>query len=127
MATSVIIPRQGQSVESCIITEWYKKEGERVETGDLLFAYETDKASFEEESSVEGTLLKIFFEAGKEVQVLSEVAVIGEPGEVIEHTRTVEEKDEPAKEEAGTEAQLEMVVDSEIRLEDQGILRPCRQ
>ena len=30
MATVVIMPKQGQSVESCIITEWNKKKGEKV-------------------------------------------------------------------------------------------------
>ena len=30
MATAVIMPRQGQSVESCIITEWAKKVGDTV-------------------------------------------------------------------------------------------------
>ena len=50
MATTIIMPKQGQSVESCILTEWFKQKGEKVQKGDLLFAYETDKASFEEES-----------------------------------------------------------------------------
>ncbi len=84
MATSVILPRQGQSVETCIITQWYKKKGDRVEKGDLLFAYETDKSSFEEEAQVEGILLEVFFEEGDEVAVLSEVAVIGAEGEKVE-------------------------------------------
>ena len=30
------MPRQGQSVESCIITTWQKKKGDRVEVGDIL-------------------------------------------------------------------------------------------
>ncbi|MFC2115947.1 dihydrolipoamide acetyltransferase family protein [Bacteroidota bacterium] len=83
MATSVILPKQGQSVETCIITEWYKKKGDRVEKGDLLFAYETDKSSFEEEAQTDGILLEIYFEEGEEVAVLTEVAVIGEAGEKI--------------------------------------------
>jgi pyruvate dehydrogenase E2 component (dihydrolipoamide acetyltransferase) len=83
MATSIILPKQGQSVESCIITEWYKKKGDRVEIGDLLFAYETDKSSFEEEAKVEGMLLEVYYEVGDEVPVLTEVAVIGEPGEEV--------------------------------------------
>ncbi len=90
MATSVILPKQGQSVENCIITEWYKKKGDRVEKGELLFAYETDKSSFEEESQFEGILLEIFFEEGDEVPVLSEVAVIGEEGEIIEAQKPAE-------------------------------------
>lgn len=81
MATPVIMPKQGQTVESCIITKWYKKKGERVQAGDLLFSYETDKASFDEEAKVSGILLDIFFEEGEEVPVLTNVAVIGEKDE----------------------------------------------
>ena len=81
MAVVVIMPKQGQSVESCIITEWNKKKGDQVKKGEILFAYETDKASFEEEATVEGTLLDRFFEAGDEVPVLTNVCVIGAPGE----------------------------------------------
>jgi pyruvate dehydrogenase E2 component (dihydrolipoamide acetyltransferase) len=81
MATPVIMPRQGQTVESCIIGEWHKKRGDRVKTGDILFTYETDKAVFEEEAKVEGTILEIFFEEGEDVPVLTNVCVIGEEGE----------------------------------------------
>jgi len=84
MATTVILPKQGQSVETCIITEWFKNKGDKVAIGDLLFSYETDKASFEEESQVEGILLDVFYADGDEVPVLAEVAVIGEQGEVVE-------------------------------------------
>ena len=81
MATVVIMPKQGQSVESCIITEWNKKKGDQVSKGDILFAYETDKASFEEEAAVDGVLIDLFYEAGDEVPVLTNVCVIGNPGE----------------------------------------------
>ena len=50
MAIPVIMPKQGQSVETCIITSWLKKKGEVVHTGDILFSYETDKAAFDMES-----------------------------------------------------------------------------
>jgi len=81
MATVVIMPKQGQSVESCIITEWNKKKGDQVTKGEILFAYETDKASFEEEALVDGILLDFFYEAGDEVPVLTNVCVIGAAGE----------------------------------------------
>ena len=48
MAVIIILPKQGQSVESCIITELKKKKGDAVSEGEVLFSYETDKASFEE-------------------------------------------------------------------------------
>jgi pyruvate dehydrogenase E2 component (dihydrolipoamide acetyltransferase) len=87
MATPIIMPRQGQSVETCIITSWYKSVGEKVSEGDLLFSYETDKAAFEEESTVSGVLLEIFFDEGDEVPVLQNIAIIGNQGEKTGHFR----------------------------------------
>ena len=84
MAIKVIMPKQGQSVETCIITKWYKKKGDRISIGDILFSYETDKAAFDLESTEEGVLLDIFFEEGAEVPVLVDVAVLGNAGEVID-------------------------------------------
>ena len=75
------MPKQGQSVESCIVSEFKKKVGDSVKVGDILFGYETDKATFEEESQVEGTVLAIFYKDGDEIPVLSNVMVIGQPGE----------------------------------------------
>jgi pyruvate dehydrogenase E2 component (dihydrolipoamide acetyltransferase) len=83
MAVPVIMPRQGQSVESCIIAKWHKKIGDRVEVGDILFSYETDKASFDEEAKTAGTMLAIFFEEGDDVPCLMNVCVIGNAGESI--------------------------------------------
>ncbi|HOI49240.1 MAG TPA: dihydrolipoamide acetyltransferase family protein [Prolixibacteraceae bacterium] len=84
MAVAVIMPRQGQSVETCILGQWYKAVGDEVKAGDLLFSYETDKASFEEEAKTDGILLARFFEEGDEVPVLANVAVIGNVGEPVE-------------------------------------------
>lgn len=81
MANVVIMPKQGQSVESCIVTEFKKKVGDKVAVGDVLFSYETDKASFEEESKVEGTVLACFFNDNDEIPVLTNVMVIGNEGE----------------------------------------------
>ncbi len=81
MAIPVIMPRQGQSVETCIITRWFRQKGDRVKPGDILFSYETDKASFDLEAADEGTILEIFYPEGSEVPVLATVAVVGIPGE----------------------------------------------
>ncbi|MDP4207705.1 MAG: dihydrolipoamide acetyltransferase family protein [Bacteroidota bacterium] len=87
MATPVIMPRQGQSVETCIITEWVKKKGDSVKKGDILFTYETDKASFETEAEEDGILIDVFYNDGDEVPVLINVAVIGQPGEATDAFR----------------------------------------
>lgn len=84
MSTVIIMPKQGQSVESCIITEIRKKKGDKVSKGDILFTYETDKAAFEEESKVEGVVLDVFFAEGDEVPVFTNVVVIGTEGESAE-------------------------------------------
>ena len=108
MATAVIMPRQGQSVESCVITEWHKKKGDRVKVGDILFSYETDKSSFDEKSPVDGVLLGIFAGEGDDVPCLENVCVIGEEGEDIssfcpeceETPDETEASDEPESEKA---------------------------
>jgi pyruvate dehydrogenase E2 component (dihydrolipoamide acetyltransferase) len=87
MAVPIIMPRQGQSVETCIITQWIKKKGDTVKAGDILFSYETDKASFDAESQHAGVLLEVFFNDGDEVPVLANVAVIGKTGENAESFR----------------------------------------
>jgi len=84
MATAVIMPKQGQSVETCIITKWFKNRGDNVSAGDILFSYETDKAAFDLESPADGILLEIFFSEGAEVPVLVNVAVIGKSGEATD-------------------------------------------
>jgi len=84
MATSVIMPKQGQSVESCIIVGWKKHVGDAVKAGDILCEVETDKATFEVESPAAGTLLAIFHEQGADVPVLMPIAAIGSPGENVD-------------------------------------------
>ena len=120
MTQPVIMPKQGQSVESCLITEWYKKKGEKVQVGDLLFAYETDKASFEEEAKTEGILLDVFYEEGDEVPVFTNVAVIGKKGESVEEFKPA------ASDEAGLESMEEDIEKSEMgkRLENEIIRKP---
>ena len=83
MATALLMPKQGNSVESCIILEWAKKEGDTVKTGETVLEAETDKATIEVEAVCDGTILKIYYEADSEVPVQKIIAVIGEPGEDI--------------------------------------------
>ena len=83
LANPVIMPRQGQSVESCIITAWHKKPGDAESEGDVLFSYETDKSAFDEKSLFSGTLLKVMFEEGDVVPCLDTVCFIGDAGEDV--------------------------------------------
>ncbi|MEM7346087.1 MAG: dihydrolipoamide acetyltransferase family protein [Chloroflexota bacterium] len=87
MATAVVMPKQGQSVESCIIVGWKKQVGDSVAQGEILCEVETDKALLEVESPVSGTLLARFFEEEDDVPVLVNIAVVGEPGEAFDALR----------------------------------------
>lgn len=105
MANPVIMPRQGQSVESCIITAWHKKPGDAVSEGDVLFSYETDKSAFDEKSLFSGTLLKVMFEEGDVVPCLDTVCFIGDAGEDVSSLGAEKEAvGGPADNEAAPEA-----------------------
>ena len=103
MANIVIMPRQGQSVESCIITTWQKKKGDRVEVGDILFSYETDKSAFDEPSQFSGTILELLAAEGDVVPCLDPVCIIGEEGEDISALIPGAAKEEAPAEEAKAE------------------------
>ena len=103
MANPVIMPRQGQSVESCIITTWHKKVGDTVAEGDILFSYETDKSAFDEKSLFSGTMLAILCEEGDVVPCLDNVCVIGEAGEDVSAFTGGSQAAEEVKEEAKAE------------------------
>lgn len=94
MVTEVLMPRQGQSVESCIIIEWKVDEGDEVTEGQSICDIETDKASFEIESPATGVMLGIFYPVDADVEVLKVIAAIGDPGEDISALRPSDEDSE---------------------------------
>ena len=121
MAIPVLMPRQGQSVETCILGEWVKKKGDAVKVGDILFSYETDKASFEEEAKADGILLDVFFAEGDEVPVLVNVAVIGAAGESVDEFRPGGQAASPATE---TTVAVEVVAEKVALLEVKTVSEP---
>jgi pyruvate dehydrogenase E2 component (dihydrolipoamide acetyltransferase) len=90
------MPRQGNTVESCIIASWKKNAGDQITPGEILCEIETDKAMMEVESPASGTVLALFYEEGAEVPVLTNIAAIGQPGEDIEELRPQGATDSPA-------------------------------
>ena len=83
MPVPVQVPKQGNTVEECLLVEWRVKEGDAVKAGDILCAIETDKAAFEVESPAAGTVLALFRQSGELVKVLTNIAAIGNPGEDV--------------------------------------------
>ncbi len=83
MATEVVLPMLGITVEKGTIIEWMKKEGDPVEKGEIIFIVETEKVTTEVESPASGILARILVPVGVEVPVLTLAAVITEPGEEL--------------------------------------------
>ena len=98
MATPVMMPNVGISVESCILTEWHKKKGDAVKKGDVLFTYETDKSTLEEESPVDGIMLEQFFKEDDDIPTMTNVCVIGQEGEsTAEFAPKLDNQEAPAE------------------------------
>ena len=81
MAKVVTMPRQGNTVESCVLVGWHAKEGASIAAADILCEVETDKAVFEVPAGFDGIVLKLLVAEGDDVPVLDPIAVIGEAGE----------------------------------------------
>ncbi|MBR2363261.1 MAG: 2-oxo acid dehydrogenase subunit E2, partial [Spirochaetaceae bacterium] len=81
MAHVLIMPKQGNTVESCIIVEWKQKEGDTVAADTPVCEVETDKATVEVPAGAAGTVLKILCQEGDDVPVFQPIMVIGKAGE----------------------------------------------
>lgn len=97
MADQILMPKLGNSVETCLITEWFKKEGDSISIGDVICTVETDKAAVDVESTVSGIVLKLLYSEGEEVPVLKPILIVGEPGEDISLVDTSVPDDASAK------------------------------
>jgi pyruvate dehydrogenase E2 component (dihydrolipoamide acetyltransferase) len=83
MVVEIIMPKLGQTMEKGKILRWLKREGERVERGEILLEVETDKAVLEVESRGSGVLKKILAREGEVVPVAKVIGYIAEEEERI--------------------------------------------
>jgi pyruvate dehydrogenase E2 component (dihydrolipoamide acetyltransferase) len=83
MATKVIMPKLGLTMEEGTIEKWLKQEGDRVEKGEPLVEIITEKINFQYESPATGVLRKILHDEGEAVPVTTPIAVIAEEGETL--------------------------------------------
>ena len=81
--TKVVMPKLSEQMESGKIIKWLKKEGDRIQSGDILAEVETDKADVEMEAFGAGVLRKILVPAGNKVTVGSLIGVIADESEDI--------------------------------------------
>ncbi len=100
MAEIVRMPKLSDTMTDGTVAAWHKKVGDKVKSGELLAEIETDKATMEFESYVDGVLLYIGVEKGKTVAVDALLAVFGKEGEDVSAIVAAEGAAPAAKEEA---------------------------
>lgn len=83
MIRKVQMPQLGQTVEEAVIEVWRRKEGDKVEKGDVLLEITTDKATLEVESYFSGVLKKALYHEGDTVPVNAVIALIGEADDEV--------------------------------------------
>lgn len=82
MATNILMPALSPTMTEGNLAKWLKKEGDKVEAGDVIAEIETDKATMEVEAVDEGILGKILISEGTEgVAVNTPIALLVEEGE----------------------------------------------
>lgn len=100
MAEIVRMPKLSDTMTDGTVAAWHKKVGDKVKSGELLAEIETDKATMEFESYVDGILLYIGVQIGETVAVDALLAVFGKEGEDVSAIVAAEGAVPAAKEEA---------------------------
>ncbi len=135
MASPILMPKLGLTMEVGIVSSWLKKEGDPVRKGEAILEVETDKIVTEVQAPETGLLLKIFVGVGAEVKVQTVLALIGEAGEdicgfsaastaapaaVSAASTPVSESAEPAAPRAAEDARLRITPRARRLLEENG-------
>ncbi len=79
----IIMPKMGDGMEEGVILRWLKKPGDKVENGDLIAEVETDKASVDLPSDVEGILVDVLITDGQSAPVGAVIAHLGNRDEMV--------------------------------------------
>ena len=83
MATAILLPKLGLTMEEGTVVSWLKAEGDEVKKGDPILEIETDKLTNEVEAPTDGVLLKIITGEGETVPVSATIGYVGEAGESV--------------------------------------------
>lgn len=101
--TVVGMPALSPTMSQGNIAKWRKKEGDKIEIGDIFCEIETDKATVEFESLEEGFLAKILVpEGSKDVPVGQPIAITVEDADDIQHIPATIAGGAEAKEQSST-------------------------
>jgi pyruvate dehydrogenase E2 component (dihydrolipoamide acetyltransferase) len=95
MATKMLMPLLGQTMEEGTIIKWFKSEGDRIKAGEPLLEVMTDKVNMEVEAPESGVLRKILAQPDDVIPVKDPICVIGSADEPIDDLLAA--KPEPAE------------------------------
>jgi pyruvate dehydrogenase E2 component (dihydrolipoamide acetyltransferase) len=115
MLKEIIMPKLGETMEEGYLVSWKKKEGDKVEKGEILFEVMSDKTNFEVESQYSGYLRKILFQPSDQpIPVTTVIAYLTDtPDEPLE----IPEKKEEVKVETKKEGTSVIEKKEEIKEE----------
>ncbi len=74
MSSAIVMPKVGLTMTEGKIMEWKKRVGDRVELGEIVFVFETEKVSFDVEATQAGIISKIVVDEGETVPIGADVA-----------------------------------------------------
>ena len=84
MSINILMPALSPTMEEGTLAKWLVKEGDEVNSGDLIAEIETDKATMEVEAVDEGVIGKILVSEGQEsIKVNQPIAVLLEKDESL--------------------------------------------
>ncbi|MCM8786053.1 MAG: 2-oxo acid dehydrogenase subunit E2 [Candidatus Omnitrophica bacterium] len=107
MKKEIIMPKLGETMEEGYLVSWRKKEGDKVEKGEVLFEVMSDKTNFEVESQYSGYLRKILFQPSD--QPIPVTTVIAYITDTLDEPLEIEEKEKKASIEKLEEIEKERI------------------
>ena len=106
MSIDILMPALSPTMEEGTLSKWLVKEGDKVESGDLIAEIETDKATMEVEAIEDGIIGKILVSEGQEsIKVNSPIAILLSEGENLSENAISTDSNKEIKKEVQKEVQ----------------------
>ena len=106
MSVDILMPALSPTMEEGTLSKWLVKEGDKVESGDLIAEIETDKATMEVEAIEDGIIGKILVSEGQEsIKVNSPIAILLSEGENLSENAISIDSNQEIKKEVPKEVQ----------------------
>lgn len=119
MVAEVKMPALSPTMEEGKIVSWNKKEGDKIDVGDVLLEVETDKAVMEVEAQNKGVLGKILVATDNVVAVNKTIALILEKGETADAIKDYKITDDVPKTEVKPEQKEEKVEEKKVEIKEE--------